>query len=757
MSTHEPAATAPPKLIVCVAIVAAAIVIAFVFGRAFDQAPARTNAQGHNHGHSDAVPHQSDRDKASHEHHATDTGPIYNAGGIWSADLGLRGLADLLFLAKAGERSLACHSLTWSDGQLVVIDATPPTLAPGEPDEPLGLAVVAVDHVGGDIDPDFANAIRDHLLSLADSERLIFLTPLPGPDKRPAREDPYDWSFLASDETISGKIDLYDLSDTEPQADLPGKPQSGMLLAVAEEALDRPDLESVQAYLQQLEQPEPASSAAAFELSLMSPYAVMPRLTAWLGNGADAERLNDALALARAMHIGADAWIEQAAASEADTLRAQAARALGDLAEFVSDPIPHLTRLAEDQESMDVRYEALVSTRAIPGRVAAGVAELVEPYEMTDAMRLVYRATMDELLAFGEPVPADSRANRLRRMTITQLLAEARDPLVCAILLERTDLPDDKIGEVLGQLAEANGTVPLISLTNLLESMTPRTLAKRTVLLETLVDWEADELDAQTPRLTELALGSGPDKLRSAAAAAMLSAKKNEAVQIIGIRPVLFRAFEWIKAPTLLTQLAPAVTQTALSDTKAQTDARVAALDIFGRLPDSALGPAQIEALLELARKASDTDLRFAAIRAVNALPDSIKPVGIDDLTLTRLKVTAIAGMKYDKESLTVTAGRPVELAFVNPDTMEHNLVVTLPGRAAEIGAAMSADPTAAAAVGYVPEDSSAVLFFTRMLKPGESQTLRFIAPKNPGSYDYVCTYPGHYGSMKGILQVVAP
>ena len=113
--------------------------------------------------------------------------------------------------------------------------------------------------------------------------------------------------------------------------------------------------------------------------------------------------------------------------------------------------------------------------------------------------------------------------------------------------------------------------------------------------------------------------------------------------------------------------------------------------------------------------------------------------------------------MKYDKLSLTVTAGRPVELTLINPDTMEHNLVITLPGRAQEIGVAMSADPTAAAAIGYVPKDSDAVLHYTRMLKPGESDTLRFIAPAKPGKYEYVCTFPGHYGSMRGVLEVNAP
>ena len=40
------------------------------------------------------------------------------------------------------------------------------------------------------------------------------------------------------------------------------------------------------------------------------------------------------------------------------------------------------------------------------------------------------------------------------------------------------------------------------------------------------------------------------------------------------------------------------------------------------------------------------------------------------------------------------------------------------------------------------------------MLKQGETQALRFQAPTEPGDYPYLCTFPGHWTIMKGILVV---
>lgn len=112
--------------------------------------------------------------------------------------------------------------------------------------------------------------------------------------------------------------------------------------------------------------------------------------------------------------------------------------------------------------------------------------------------------------------------------------------------------------------------------------------------------------------------------------------------------------------------------------------------------------------------------------------------------------------LKFDIEEFSVLAGRSVELIFENTDIMPHNLVITAPGKLAEVGRAgeaMSADPDAWKK-GYVP-DSSAVLHFSGLLQSGASQTLSFQAPAEAGDYPYVCTFPGHWIRMNGVMHVV--
>ena len=40
------------------------------------------------------------------------------------------------------------------------------------------------------------------------------------------------------------------------------------------------------------------------------------------------------------------------------------------------------------------------------------------------------------------------------------------------------------------------------------------------------------------------------------------------------------------------------------------------------------------------------------------------------------------------------------------------------------------------------------------MLKQEEKEVLRFNATKKPGEYPFMCTFPGHWTIMKGILTV---
>ena len=124
------------------------------------------------------------------------------------------------------------------------------------------------------------------------------------------------------------------------------------------------------------------------------------------------------------------------------------------------------------------------------------------------------------------------------------------------------------------------------------------------------------------------------------------------------------------------------------------------------------------------------------------------------------LKIMRISAVKermlYDLKQFEIRAGRPVKLEFVNPDAISHNLLIIRPGTEEAVGLEVNriiADPKQIEIGQYIPE-THAILFHTEMVPPNSSETLRFIAPKEPGNYPYICTFPGHWTIMKGVMVV---
>ena len=111
--------------------------------------------------------------------------------------------------------------------------------------------------------------------------------------------------------------------------------------------------------------------------------------------------------------------------------------------------------------------------------------------------------------------------------------------------------------------------------------------------------------------------------------------------------------------------------------------------------------------------------------------------------------------MKYDLEEFTVQAGTTVEIVFENTDAMQHNLLILEPGSLNLVGAMADKMATTAAgpAKGYVP-DVSQVLASSILIDPGATSRLRFKVPDQPGDYPFVCTFPGHWRTMNGVMKV---
>ena len=111
--------------------------------------------------------------------------------------------------------------------------------------------------------------------------------------------------------------------------------------------------------------------------------------------------------------------------------------------------------------------------------------------------------------------------------------------------------------------------------------------------------------------------------------------------------------------------------------------------------------------------------------------------------------------MKYNLEEFSVKPGETVEIVFENNDAMQHNLLIIEPDRLQDLGAAADnlATKADAAEIDYVPP-LSYVLHHTKMVNPGETVRLRFKAPNKSGDYPYVCTFPGHWTMMNGVMKV---
>lgn len=124
-----------------------------------------------------------------------------------------------------------------------------------------------------------------------------------------------------------------------------------------------------------------------------------------------------------------------------------------------------------------------------------------------------------------------------------------------------------------------------------------------------------------------------------------------------------------------------------------------------------------------------------------------------DEVTLELYTVgETMQTMQFEPTKLSVPAGAKVTLTLNNKasaEAMIHNAVIIKAGKQdAVIEAGLEAGPD----MEYVPEHP-AVVAATDLATPGETVEITFTAPEKKGTYQYICTYPGH-SAMKGVLLV---
>ena len=120
-----------------------------------------------------------------------------------------------------------------------------------------------------------------------------------------------------------------------------------------------------------------------------------------------------------------------------------------------------------------------------------------------------------------------------------------------------------------------------------------------------------------------------------------------------------------------------------------------------------------------------------------------------------QIVIEAALGLQYVQKQFTAKAGEKLTIIFKNPDVVPHNWLLAKPGSLQKLGEKcnlMISDPQGMQK-HYVP-DSDDVIAYTDMTNSKGEFVIHITAPKEMGDYPYLCTFPGHWMVMNGVLKV---
>ena len=116
------------------------------------------------------------------------------------------------------------------------------------------------------------------------------------------------------------------------------------------------------------------------------------------------------------------------------------------------------------------------------------------------------------------------------------------------------------------------------------------------------------------------------------------------------------------------------------------------------------------------------------------------------------MQLQANENMRFDKELFKIHTGKKITLVFRNLSapsnaSMSHNVVILKPG----IDLADFADAARNAQdEQYVPSSlTSLMIAHTKLVAGGQSDRVEFTISQ-PGVYPFICSFPGHWGTMQG-------
>jgi azurin len=122
------------------------------------------------------------------------------------------------------------------------------------------------------------------------------------------------------------------------------------------------------------------------------------------------------------------------------------------------------------------------------------------------------------------------------------------------------------------------------------------------------------------------------------------------------------------------------------------------------------------------------------------------------------IEIVGTDNMKYSVARIDAKPGETLRLVLIvqsklKKDVMAHNIVVLAKGANA---AKFNAAAMAAKATEYIPVDRKPeILASTALAGGGETVEVTFTLPDKAGTYDFICTFPGHFAlGMKGVIAV---
>lgn len=133
--------------------------------------------------------------------------------------------------------------------------------------------------------------------------------------------------------------------------------------------------------------------------------------------------------------------------------------------------------------------------------------------------------------------------------------------------------------------------------------------------------------------------------------------------------------------------------------------------------------------------------------------PESSKQVAAPENDNVVVVLEGNDQMQFDKKEIDVPVGKPISLTLKHTgklakEVMGHNFVLLDQGvdfNDFASKAALAKDNE------YVPTDATGVLAHTKVIGAGESVTVEFTISE-AGTYDFLCSFPGHSAMMKGKL-----